>query len=130
VVIPEGARVLATFGEDYYRGCPCLTSNQRGSGRAFYLATRPETRFLTDFFQGLLQELGVHPPLPAPPGIEITRRTGSRGELIFVLNHNKAPVRLKLPKRTYTDLLRGVRVAQTLLLEPNAVAVLTEEPTR
>jgi beta-galactosidase len=127
VVIPDGAQMLASFSEDYYRGCPCLTVNRRGSGRAFYVATRPEARFLRDFFQGLLRQLGVQPPLPAPPGVEVTRRQGAQGELLFVLNHNGARVRLELPEGYYTDLIRSARVAQPLELEPYEVAILIED---
>jgi beta-galactosidase len=129
VVVPAAARPMAAFTEDYYRGCPCLTVNQHGSGRAYYVATCPEDRFLKDFFLGLLRQLGVEPPLPAPPGVEVTRRTGPRGELLFVLNHNSIRVHLELPDRSYTDLIRRSKVAQTLLLEPHDVAILTESRT-
>jgi beta-galactosidase len=127
VVVAGAARPLAAFTEDYYRGCPCLTVNQRGSGRAFYLATRPEARFLKDFFRGLLRQLGVQPPLPAPPGVEVTRRASPQGALLFVLNHNDTRVRLKLAGHAFIDLIRKVRVARVLLLEPHDVAVLAED---
>jgi beta-galactosidase len=130
VVVAEAAQTLAVFASDYYRGRPCLTVNRRGSGRAYYVATRPEARFLKDFFQGLLPQLGVQPPLVAPPGIEVTRRGGPQGELLFVLNHNDAHARLELPEGSFVDLVRRARVAGSFLLEPFDVAVLQEDRPR
>ena len=45
----EGARVLASYGDDFYAGHPCVTEHEYGKGRAVYIASDPEP--------GLLREL-------------------------------------------------------------------------
>jgi beta-galactosidase len=35
----EGARVLGTYGEDFYAGTPALTEHAFGAGSAFYIAS-------------------------------------------------------------------------------------------
>ena len=45
----ESARVLATYGGEFYAGRPALTVNDFGQGKAYYVASRNEELFLDDF---------------------------------------------------------------------------------
>ena len=45
---PEGAEVLAEYGEEFYRGMPVLTRNRYGQGEAWYVASSPDASFLRD----------------------------------------------------------------------------------
>lgn len=45
------ADVLASYGQDFYAGRPALTVNQFGEGKAYYIASRNEDDFLTDFYK-------------------------------------------------------------------------------
>lgn len=46
----ETAAELATYQSDFYAGRPALTVNQYAEGEAYYMASRNEDKFLTDFY--------------------------------------------------------------------------------
>jgi beta-galactosidase len=120
----EGARALATYGEDFYAGRPAITEHRFGQGRALYVATRPDAALIAGLVAGLLADLGVTAPLDAPPGVEVTRRERAGRGYTFVLNHTPQPARIPLPA-PMQDLLTGQTHTQSLLLAPLDVAILT-----
>ena len=120
----EGARALATYGDDFYAGRPAITEHRFGQGRALYVATRPDPTLLAALVGRLLDDLNVQAPLTAPAGVEITRREGEDRSYIFALNHNQQPARITLP-RPMRDLLTGHTHDQQLLLPPREVAILS-----
>ena len=73
----------------------------------------------------LMQEAGVHPPLEAPPGIEVVRRVRGERSFLFVLNlnHTRATCDVHVGGR-YRDLLTGATHAETIALDPYGVAIL------
>jgi beta-galactosidase len=120
----EGATALATFGQDFYAGRPAVTEHRFGQGRALYVATRPDPTFLASLIGRLLDDLGIAAPLPAPSGVEVTRREGDGRAYTFVLNHGDQPARVALPS-PLTDLLTGRRHEGALELPSRGVAILT-----
>jgi beta-galactosidase len=84
----ESAKVLGTYGSDFYAGRPALTVNQYGSGRAFFIAARTGKDFLGDFYARITRECGVKPVLetPLPSGVTAQIRSGGKTEHIFVMN--------------------------------------------
>jgi beta-galactosidase len=120
----EGAQPLATFGSDFYAGRPALTEHQFGAGRACYIATDADERFLRDFYGGVLAAHGLAPLLAVPPGVEVTLRESARHRLLYVLNHNAEAVSIALPEgQRFTDHLGGA-AADTLELPGYGVAIL------
>lgn len=59
LVHPEGAKVLAAYEEDFYAGMPALTVNERGRGKAYYVAGRFEAAFLDALYGKILADAGV-----------------------------------------------------------------------
>ncbi|MFP4376582.1 MAG: beta-galactosidase [Spirochaetales bacterium] len=100
----EGARALAHYGSDFYAGRPALTVNEYGRGRAFYIASRNEFSFLSEFYGKLASEIE---PLRAtenalPPGVHATLRhaeepDGSRSEYRFLINFSTESVMVPAP---------------------------------
>ncbi|GAC1433769.1 MAG: beta-galactosidase [Chloroflexota bacterium] len=119
----EGATALAPFGQDFYAGRPAITENRLGRGRALYVATRPAPALLDALIGYLLDGHGITAPLPAPRGVEVTRREGGGRAYTFVLNHAGEPAHLTLPA-PMTDLLTGRRHDGTLELSARGVAIL------
>lgn len=121
----EGARALATYGDDFYAGRPAVTENRLGTGRALYVATRPSAECLDAIAGYLLDVCEVHAPLDASPGVEVARREQPDGRgFTFVLNHTAALTTITLPTPC-DDLLQGGHVVeQTLSLPPHGVAIL------
>jgi beta-galactosidase len=125
LVVPEGADVLATYGDDFYAGRPALTRNPFGQGHAYYLASEPEDAFLDAFYGRLLDEHAIRAAIEAPPGVEVAVREGRGGQLLFVLNHTPKARTLELGT-DYRDLLRDETVSGTLTLDPYDVRVLAQ----
>jgi beta-galactosidase len=125
IVHSEGARVLATYGDDFYAGSPVVTENPFGEGRAYYIASDAEDRFLDDFYGHLLSLRGISSLLEAPAGVEVTLRETDRRRLLFVLNHtpDNACVRLP-PGKHFWDHLNAITAAETLTLPGHGVAIL------
>ncbi|MEW6048277.1 MAG: beta-galactosidase [Bacillota bacterium] len=133
VIHPEGARVLATFGADYYAGMPALTEHLVGKGRVIYVGTALEPKGVYDLVGWLASVQGVRPVLGAPEGVEVVRRwhpAGPDGQqpsqaepVLFLLNHNPSPASVLL-ERDYVDLLTGEPCRGELALPSREVRVL------
>jgi beta-galactosidase len=98
LVHAEGAKVLGTYGADFYAGRPALTVNTRGRGRAYFIAARTGADFLDDFYRMLLDEAGVKRVLDAalPPGVTAQIRSDGKTEYVFVMNFTPAAARVDL----------------------------------
>ena len=117
VVHPRGARPLAVYAEDFFRGTPALTEHRLGRGRAFYQATALGGEFLRAFYAQLVDELSVPRALGGelPPGVAVQRRARGEREFLFLQNFSGAAQRLTLPG-AYADLLSGDALGQVLEL--------------
>ena len=126
IVHARGAKVLADYEKDFYKGTPALTVNDYGEGKAYYVAARPEAGFLADFCTRLAQEAGVERSLDdaaLPFGVVPMLRTGEAGEkVVFVQNFTNEAKALVLG-RPYTVFETGEPV-DALTLAPYETVVL------
>ncbi|WP_391570741.1 beta-galactosidase [Cohnella sp.] len=120
----EGAEVLAEYGDDFYRGRPALTRNRFGQGEAWYIASSPEQRFLSDFVAELCRRKGIKPLLDTPRGVEATQRVNANGRFTFVLNHRDDEAQVDIGVAACTDLLSGSTLTGTVALPPKGVLIL------
>lgn len=97
IIHPEGAEVLATYEEDFYRGMPVVTKNQFGKGEAYYVATSPDGGFLSTFISEICKEKGIKEILETPFEVEATKRTNQNGTFVFLLNHAQEEKIVTLP---------------------------------
>jgi beta-galactosidase len=126
IVRPEGAEVMATFGDDFYAGSPAVTRNRVGTGNAYYIATDPEDAFLDGFYGSLLDEHGIRAPFTTPPGVEVAERRAADGRrILFVLNHTGAYARVQL-SGSFRNLLTDAPASGVLDLRATGVAILTD----
>ena len=89
IIHAEDAQVLAAYGEDFYAGSPCVTVNEYGQGKAYYIGTQPEQDFLEELMKVIVKDSGIKPLYPAEAGMELTRRVSEKGDVVFTINHNK-----------------------------------------
>lgn len=120
----ESAKALAVYGKDFYAGMPVLTENLFGKGKAYYVATDPEQRFLNDLLRYLCDAKGISGPFEPVKGIEVTRRVKNNQIFTFVLNHNDYSVELGLDGKEYLEILTGKSISNSLILEQKGVAIL------
>ncbi len=120
----EGAQVLATYGSDFYAGRPALTVNGAGEGRAFYVASRNDRRFQSDFLGWLAEDLALRRVVagPLPEGVTAQLRTDGEREYVFVMNFTTAAQTIGTGPGL--DLLSGQEVGELLTLPAYGVAVL------
>ncbi len=103
-------------GAASWTGCPPCCAG----GRAWYLSTLPEPEALRSLLARIAAAAGVRPVLDGlPAGVEAVRR----GELLFLLNHGREPVTVRVPG-THRELLGGTDVTDTVVLGRYGVAVL------
>jgi beta-galactosidase len=94
-----------------------VTRNAFGEGAAYYLGTRPESRYVELLLQTMCERAGVRPILKVPPGVDAVRRRTEDASVLFLLNHNDeaVEVRLLVPAR---DLLTDKEHDAMLVLDP------------
>lgn len=121
IVIPEGAEVLATYGEDFYAGTPAFTVHEYGKGKAYYLACKLEQRGINEMYCDLVERLGVSRAMyqAMPEGVVATERGG----VIFLQNYSEQEQSAVLDD-CYVDLLTGEQVSGSVQIAVNGVMVL------
>jgi beta-galactosidase len=127
LVHAEGAEVLATYAGEFYAGRPAVTVNAVGRGRAYYLASRNEQRFLNDLYDRLIDELAVPRVLGAglPEGVTARSRSDGRREFVFVMNFTRRRREIDLGGAAFTDVLTGRATEGRLAVEPHGSVVLS-----
>ena len=122
----ESAQVLATYESDFYAGRPAVTANEFGDGRAYYIASRNDERFLDDLYGSLAAQLGLLRSLDAdlPHGVSAQLRTDGQRQYVFLMNFGAAPTRVELADGVYTDLLTGKEIKDRAELGTYGVMVL------
>jgi beta-galactosidase len=130
VIEAKKAETVLQFTNDYFAGCPAVTCNRYGAGKAYYIGTELDRSTLYTLFDQVSADIGLEPVLPAlPQGVEAVCRIRETGEgavteeLFFLINHNNDSVSCVLAE-CYTDLLSGERISGQAVMEANGVMVL------
>lgn len=103
----DSARTLAVFGQDFYKGEPCVTVNDFGKGRAYYVGTLPDDDFLSEMTDHICRNLGISPIYPSSPQMELTCREKETDSVIFAINHSSEEGFVDFGDQKVTDLLTG-----------------------
>ena len=124
VIHLRGAETLARFEQDYCAGSAAATRAAYGRGTAYYLGAELEPAGLEWLLERVLGEAEVQPVLAGlPDGVEAQRRADGEREWLFLLNHNAAPARVRLPAGG-RDLLSGQAVGGEFELPASGAAVI------
>ncbi len=123
----EGADVLASYGDDFYRGMPVVTRNTFGEGDAYYLASHPDDHFLDRFYGDILQRHGIVPLFHVPEGVEVMVRDKKDRSILFIMNHRPYLVTVNLGKQRYRDLLTNECVEAYMPLKGYGISILVEQ---
>ncbi len=127
VIHTEGAEVLAAYGEDFYKGTPCLTEHTYGKGKAYYIATDPDEAFLKDFAARVCGEAGIRPLYPAAENVELTKRSNDRNTVVFALNHNHEATWADFGTDRFVDLLTDREVTGRTEIPAYDVMILKQK---
>lgn len=106
VIRPTTAKTLAVYGHDFYKGVPCVTVNEVGKGKAYYLGCEPDDAFLSEFVGCICEEQGLAPLFETGGEIELSTRTGKDGDVTFAINHGTKTGWVNLGTQQYKNLLK------------------------
>ena len=100
--------------------------NRYGSGRAYYIASRNDARFLGDFYAEVAASGKLARVLDTDPphGVSVTKREDEANAFLFVMNFNAEPVSVDLGGSGYEDTLDGGSVSGVVELPTYGVKVL------
>lgn len=124
----EGAKSIAVYEEDFYRGLPVITCNEYDKGKAYYVATSSDINFYSTFIKDVCTEAGVSALVEmkddiVSSGLEVTIREKDGTKFWFLLNHNDKPIQVKAPT-TGKDLLTGDSYLEEDIINMNAYGVI------
>jgi beta-galactosidase 1 len=120
----EGAKALSCYESDFYKDTPVITENIFGRGRAYYVGSRSDEEFYSDFLSYVCSETGVEPVIHTPNGVEAALRVNDKGRFLFLINHLSENREVVMPFDAF-DLLNEVDVKEgaTVLLVGKDVKV-------
>ncbi len=126
VLHAETARVLATYGGEFYAGRPALTVNQWGRGRAYYIASRNDARFTADFYNHLIEALALRRVVgfDLPKGVTADVRLDGNREILFVISFRRDACVVDFGRDGYVDRISGRPVAGSMQMPPYGVLIL------
>jgi beta-galactosidase len=124
VIHTKSAKALAVYGSDFYKDVTCLTVNTYGSGKAYYIGTEPEDKFLSDFIGKICEETGIKPLFEAGENVEITCRISEKAEVVFVINHNKEEAEVDFKDSVLKNYFTGETITGQQKIRARDVMVL------
>jgi len=91
LMIPETAEVLAEYEDNLDLPKTCMTVNNYGDGKAYYVGGGLSNNLMRQLAVEIAKNVGLE-TTSSPEGVEIVKRSTASGEKIFVLNHNEFEV--------------------------------------
>lgn len=120
------AECLATYGDDFYAGRPCITRNSYGKGRAYYIGTMPEEQFLSEFFGMLCSNADLQRCFKVSEGVEITIRRFEDQKTMFAMNHDTVAATIDFEDAVLIDCITGQQKSGVCTIGQRDVWVLKE----
>ena len=123
-----GAKTLAVYDSDFYKGMPALTVNDYGDGKAYYIAAKMEQSFLNELYEELVNKCGVSRAMNVkfPYAMTASKRIGDSKDYIFLQNYNDKPGELELD-REYFDIVDGKTVSGKISMNPFDIKIFSIE---
>lgn len=125
VIHLEGADMIASYGDDFYRDTPCVTVNRFGAGKAIYIGTQPDERFLTELLSPYVIRHTAQLPFSQNQDIEIVVREDDQKRYYFLMNHSETEKEIII-KKTCLHLLDGKIIQGEVSILPKDVLILSE----
>ena len=127
LVHAEGAQVLSSYADGWYKGMPAVTEHVYGQGRAVYQACRDTGSLADQVFGKLLEQLGISSLVECdgilPHGLTAHSRTDGVHTYLFVENYDDQQTYQVQLRKAMTDMESG-EVVSTLTLPPYGLRVL------
>jgi beta-galactosidase len=119
----DDSAVVASYASGQLEGSAAVTRREVGSGEAWYVSARLDTRALDDLVGRLLDAAGIAATVPVATGLEAVRRVAGDRSYLFLLNHSADAVTVEA---TGEDLLTGDVIDGRATIAAGAVRVVRE----
>ncbi len=89
IVHPAGAKILATYEEDFYAGEGAIFANEYKNGKAYYIACRDTGDMTESLYNKLIEEIMPNgaPKAKHADGVVLTMREDDENKYVFVQNY-------------------------------------------
>lgn len=91
LIIPTTAETLFKYNDKFYNDKACVTVNEFGQGKVYYIGGGVNEEILDDIIKVILEEKAVE-FIKAPKGLEIYNRNTENGIFRFIMNHNEEDI--------------------------------------
>jgi beta-galactosidase len=122
------AKVEGIYEDDFYANTPAVTSNQYEKGQAYYIGGRLEDQFHRDFYQELINKLGLKPVVSVKhgKGVSVQARQAPECDYVFVMNftEEKQPIVFESKVK---DLITGEEISGELILDKYEVRIVEKK---
>ncbi len=124
----QGAKALALYGSDFYKGQPAAAEHTYGSGRAYYIAFRDTGAYADALIEKLLQECAIASDFDGalPEGVTAHSRTDGENTFVFLQNVLNVPVSLQT-RNVWTELLSGEPIQGSFTVQPYETLILQQK---
>ncbi len=123
----EGAKALASYGDDFYAGMPCATNNNYGKGHVYYIGSQLEEDGLAKILDEAVSETEVSSVIPENTALEVTCRESDTTRFYYVINFSDKKQPLPASLAGKTDLITGKEAQTGDMLEKWDVLILQEQ---
>ncbi|MDF2545424.1 MAG: beta-galactosidase [Anaerosolibacter sp.] len=86
LIIPETAKVLYRYNDQFYKENACITENQYGRGSVYYVGGGVNEEVLEEIAKEIVQARSI-PWIDSPKGLEVYKRDLNGAEWLFINNH-------------------------------------------
>lgn len=94
LIIPEKARMLYRYNDKFYKNNGCITENQYGKGKVYYIGGGVEVNILNDIAKEIIDTLDI-PYIESPEGLEVYIRKYKNEDWLFINNHTDEAIEYK-----------------------------------
>lgn len=115
-----GAEPIAEYLDGRLKGKPAIVRRAVGNGQVVYIGVYLPRETLEPFVAEYLPDF---PMKEIPDGVEVVQHKGSKGRVVFVLNHTGERQNVKLPGK-FPDLLTGETIGPTVTISANGILIL------
>lgn len=129
LLIPDGARVLAAYDHDNWKGYAAVTKNRYGSGTAVYVGCMTDREVLERILESVLQEAMAEAVQERFP-IIVRKGTNDFGKTVrFYLNFSAAERTTRYRFGDGVKLLTGAEIqsGDVICLEPWGIKIIEEK---
>ncbi|MFZ5965776.1 MAG: beta-galactosidase [Bacillota bacterium] len=86
MIVPAGAKVLYRYHDKFYKDYSCVTVNQYGKGKVYYVGGGVDTGLLQDIAEDVLKDHEIR-HMKTPEGLEVMMRDYLDETWLFINNH-------------------------------------------